>query len=114
MIKQKRECFPLKLHLLSVVLTLFFFLSFQILKSLGYNKLVLQIGNGDYEPIACQTQDFTIKYFRLKNSIQDDIHSADLIISHAGTFGSYILSNLVDIILLLIIIIITLEQDLQN
>ncbi|XP_041362506.1 UDP-N-acetylglucosamine transferase subunit ALG13 homolog [Gigantopelta aegis] len=56
----------------------------QLLKSLGYNKLVLQIGNGDYEPDALENEDFSVKCFHLKNSIQDDIQSADLVISHAG------------------------------
>ncbi|XP_071942849.1 UDP-N-acetylglucosamine transferase subunit ALG13-like [Antedon mediterranea] len=54
------------------------------LERLGYTKAVLQIGRGNFEPEEVSRTNFTLKYYRYKNSIADDIKDADLVISHAG------------------------------
>lgn len=48
--------------------------------------MVLQIGQGDYEPVGIADTRHTprVSYYRLKDSITDDIMEADLVISHAG------------------------------
>ncbi|XP_074645268.1 UDP-N-acetylglucosamine transferase subunit ALG13-like isoform X2 [Tubulanus polymorphus] len=56
----------------------------QILKSLGYTKEVLQIGRGTYEPKSSIEEDFSLQFFRYKDSIKADIENASLVISHAG------------------------------
>ncbi|KAE8608568.1 hypothetical protein XENTR_v10011534 [Xenopus tropicalis] len=56
----------------------------RILKGLGYNRLILQIGRGTIEPAPCCTSDFLLEFFRYKDSLVEDIKSADLVISHAG------------------------------
>ncbi|XP_040261510.1 UDP-N-acetylglucosamine transferase subunit ALG13 homolog [Bufo bufo] len=55
-----------------------------ILKDLGYNRLVLQIGRGTVEPQSHSTASFTLDVFRYKDSLAEDIQNADLVISHAG------------------------------
>lgn len=54
------------------------------LQALGYTTVIIQIGRGKYEPTPVSTPDFDLSYFRYKDSISKDIHSADLVISHAG------------------------------
>jgi len=48
--------------------------------------MVLQIGRGSYEPRPRSTDSFKLEYFRFKDSIAEDIHLADLVISHAGSY----------------------------
>ncbi|KAG8448242.1 hypothetical protein GDO86_015368 [Hymenochirus boettgeri] len=55
----------------------------RIIKDLGYNRMVMQIGRGTAEPKPHPSKDFTIEFFRYKDSIAEDIRNADLIISHA-------------------------------
>lgn len=55
-----------------------------ILKDLGYNRLLLQIGRGTVEPKSYSTASFTLDVFRYKDSVAEDIQNADLVISHAG------------------------------
>ncbi|XP_063793396.1 UDP-N-acetylglucosamine transferase subunit ALG13 homolog [Pseudophryne corroboree] len=55
-----------------------------ILKDLGYNRLILQIGRGTVEPKSYDTPEFTLEVFRYKDSLAEDIRNADLVISHAG------------------------------
>lgn len=55
-----------------------------ILKDLGYNRLILQIGRGTVEPKSYSTASFTLDVFRYKDSVAEDIQNADLVISHAG------------------------------
>lgn len=62
---------------------LFFFL-FQIIKCLGYNRLVLQIGRGKVVPEPFSTESFTLEVYRYKDSLKEDLDKADLVISHAG------------------------------
>ncbi|XP_077341755.1 UDP-N-acetylglucosamine transferase subunit ALG13 [Lithobates pipiens] len=55
-----------------------------ILKELGYNRMILQIGRGTVEPEPYCTPNFTMDVFRYKDSLVQDIRNADLVISHAG------------------------------
>lgn len=63
-------------------------LSTELLQALslrGYNELVLQIGKTPMIPDCTQRCGFkNISYFNLDASIAKFVHSADLIISHAG------------------------------
>ncbi|XP_064596313.1 UDP-N-acetylglucosamine transferase subunit ALG13 homolog isoform X2 [Liolophura sinensis] len=57
-----------------------------VLQVLGYTKLILQIGRGEFEPQGGQTvKDFDVEYYRYKNSLKEDVEKASLIISHAGS-----------------------------
>ncbi|XP_029463841.1 putative bifunctional UDP-N-acetylglucosamine transferase and deubiquitinase ALG13 [Rhinatrema bivittatum] len=58
--------------------------SVRVLRSLGYNELVLQIGKGSVEPEPSSSAAFTVQVFRYKGSLAEDMGRADLIISHAG------------------------------
>ncbi|CAH6780254.1 Alg13 [Phodopus roborovskii] len=58
--------------------------SLQILKSLGYNRLVLQIGRGTVVPEPFSSDSFTLDVYRFKDSLNEDLQQADLVISHAG------------------------------
>lgn len=58
--------------------------SLQILKRLGYNRLVLQIGRGTVVPEPFNTESFTLDVYRYKDSLKEDLQQADLVISHAG------------------------------
>lgn len=62
----------------------FCFVSFQIIKTLGYNRLVLQIGRGKFVPEPFSTESFTLDVYRYKDSLKEDLEEADLVISHAG------------------------------
>ena len=62
----------------------FFFFPFQIIQSLGYNRLVLQIGRGKVVPEPFSTESFTLDVYRYKDSLKEDLQKADLVISHAG------------------------------
>lgn len=54
----------------------------QLFNDLGYKKLILQIGHGNYEPNKSKLID--IEYYRLKDSIVEDLREADVVISHSG------------------------------
>ncbi|KAM5221493.1 LOW QUALITY PROTEIN: UDP-N-acetylglucosamine transferase subunit ALG13 [Ctenodactylus gundi] len=56
----------------------------QIFESLGYSRLVLQVGRGTVVPEPFSTETFTLDAFRFKDSLQEDLQKADLVISHAG------------------------------
>nr|AAI19773.1 Glycosyltransferase 28 domain containing 2 [Mus musculus] len=58
--------------------------SVQILKNLGYNQLVLQIGRGTVVPEPFSTESFTLDVYRYKDSLKEDLQQAYLVISHAG------------------------------
>ncbi|KAM6151269.1 UDP-N-acetylglucosamine transferase subunit ALG13-like [Rhynchocyon petersi] len=58
--------------------------SLQIIRSLGYSRLVLQIGRGTVVPEAFSTDSFTVEVYRYKNSLKEDLQRADLVVSHAG------------------------------
>jgi len=58
----------------------------QILRERQYTDIMMQIGRGQFEPVnTAQDFDMKVDYFRYKDSLADDIHHADLVISHAGT-----------------------------
>ena len=61
-----------------------FFFSMQQFESLGYTRLLLQIGRGTFEPETFITPRFRLEFFRYKDSIAQDIRDAALVISHAG------------------------------
>jgi len=44
----------------------------------------MQIGRGEIEPKQSFLDGFVTNFYRYKDSISDDIKSADLVISHAG------------------------------
>ncbi|PIK46742.1 hypothetical protein BSL78_16406 [Apostichopus japonicus] len=54
------------------------------LQELGYTTVTIQIGRGKFEPNPINRSNFELSYFRYKDSISQDINSADLVISHAG------------------------------
>uniref|UniRef100_F7CXN6 UDP-N-acetylglucosamine transferase subunit ALG13 n=1 Tax=Macaca mulatta TaxID=9544 RepID=F7CXN6_MACMU len=56
----------------------------QKIESLGYNRLILQIGRGTVVPEPFSTESFTLDVYRYKDSLREDIQKADLVISHAG------------------------------
>ncbi|XP_024604931.1 UDP-N-acetylglucosamine transferase subunit ALG13 homolog [Neophocaena asiaeorientalis asiaeorientalis] len=58
--------------------------SLQIIQSLGYNRLVLQIGRGKVVPEPFSTESFILDVYRYKDSLKEDLQKADLVISHAG------------------------------
>ncbi|KAM9180773.1 LOW QUALITY PROTEIN: UDP-N-acetylglucosamine transferase subunit ALG13 [Dugong dugon] len=58
--------------------------SLEIIKSLGYSRLVLQIGRGTVVPEPFSTESFTLDVYRYKDSLKEDLQKADLVISHAG------------------------------
>jgi len=52
----------------------------------------MQIGRGQFEPVStAHDSGMKVDYFRYKDSLEDDIRCADLVISHAGYLS--ILSN---------------------
>ncbi|XP_013794857.1 UDP-N-acetylglucosamine transferase subunit ALG13 homolog isoform X2 [Limulus polyphemus] len=57
----------------------------QILSGRGYEKILIQIGKGDFQPVQDDTHvEQIIEYYRYKESIESDIREASLVISHAG------------------------------
>ncbi|XP_068061319.1 UDP-N-acetylglucosamine transferase subunit ALG13-like isoform X1 [Anomalospiza imberbis] len=55
----------------------------QALQSRGYQKLVLQVGRGSL-PQPRSSSALAVEVFRFKDSLAEDLQSADLVISHAG------------------------------
>uniref|UniRef100_A0A673VEU1 UDP-N-acetylglucosamine transferase subunit ALG13 n=1 Tax=Suricata suricatta TaxID=37032 RepID=A0A673VEU1_SURSU len=56
----------------------------QIIKSLGYDRVILQIGRGKVVPEPFRTESFALDIYRYKDSLREDLQKADLVISHAG------------------------------
>lgn len=54
------------------------------LKHLGVTELVLQTGAGKYKEDELSRADISIKIFRYKSNITDEMANANLIIGHAG------------------------------
>ncbi|GBP34782.1 Putative bifunctional UDP-N-acetylglucosamine transferase and deubiquitinase ALG13 [Eumeta japonica] len=50
----------------------------------GCEELTVQIGNSDIDQATCEKDGVKIEIYRFKDSIQDDINNASLVISHAG------------------------------
>lgn len=57
----------------------------QVLRSRGYEQLVLQVGRGALEPAPSGSAAVAVESFRFKDSLARDLRRADLVISHAGT-----------------------------
>ncbi|RLV98457.1 hypothetical protein DV515_00010783 [Chloebia gouldiae] len=55
----------------------------QALQSRGYQRLVLQVGRGSL-PQPGSSSALAVEAFRFKDSLAEDLRSADLVISHAG------------------------------
>ncbi|XP_021372164.1 UDP-N-acetylglucosamine transferase subunit ALG13 homolog [Mizuhopecten yessoensis] len=56
----------------------------QVLEEKGYTSVILQTGRGISEPLSGQVGKVTVQHYQYKPNIQEDISSADLVISHAG------------------------------
>uniref|UniRef100_A0A8C2U0F1 UDP-N-acetylglucosamine transferase subunit ALG13 n=1 Tax=Coturnix japonica TaxID=93934 RepID=A0A8C2U0F1_COTJA len=56
----------------------------QVLRSRGCRQLVLQIGRGAMQPSPQHGPTFVREVFRFKESLAEELRSADLVISHAG------------------------------
>ncbi|KAM3866825.1 UDP-N-acetylglucosamine transferase subunit ALG13 [Diretmus argenteus] len=56
----------------------------QALKNRGYERLVLQVGQGSVLPHPDSCPQLKLEVFRFKDSIAEDFRRADLVISHAG------------------------------
>ncbi|XP_041979777.1 UDP-N-acetylglucosamine transferase subunit ALG13 homolog [Aricia agestis] len=54
------------------------------LQKLGCKEITMQIGNSDIEPGTYELEGVKQCLYRFKDSIEDDIRTADLVISHAG------------------------------
>jgi len=65
----------------------------QPFERLGYHSIILQIGRGIYEPEIINRKGFSMKYYRYKDSIEEDIQRASLVISHAGMANFKVLSS---------------------
>ena len=46
--------------------------------------MVIQIGNGGYEPEASAVEKFHLNWYRFKGSLKSDMSEASLVISHGG------------------------------
>ncbi|XP_056347462.1 UDP-N-acetylglucosamine transferase subunit ALG13 homolog isoform X1 [Oenanthe melanoleuca] len=55
----------------------------QALHSRGYHRLVLQVGRGSL-PQPSSSSAVAVEVFRFKDSLAEELQSADLVISHAG------------------------------
>ncbi|KAM3957086.1 UDP-N-acetylglucosamine transferase subunit ALG13-like [Aphomia sociella] len=86
MAKQYKKCFitvgTTRFDLL--VNTIFKPSTIECLKQIGCNDITFQIGHSDFKAGKYEKNGVKIDVYRLKDSIQDDIERADLIISHAG------------------------------
>ena len=54
------------------------------LRKKGFSRLVIQIGNGQYEPLRSSGKGLDIEFYRFKPSLEEDFKNADLVISHGG------------------------------
>ena len=65
------------------------FILLQAIKSKGYEKILLQIGNGSVIPQKCTISGVELDFFKFKPSIDEEIKNASLIVSHAGRIELY-------------------------
>jgi len=56
----------------------------KVLKTKGYTRLKIQYGNGAFIPPDCSLGGVQISSYRFKDSLHEDLASADLVLSHAG------------------------------
>ncbi|CAG4935439.1 unnamed protein product [Parnassius apollo] len=54
------------------------------LKQIGCKEITFQIGNSGIDPGEYEKEGIKLHLYRFKDSIQEDINKADLVISHAG------------------------------
>lgn len=54
------------------------------LKKIGCDQVIFQIGKSDVEPGNYEKEGIKLCLYRYKDSLQEDIMNADLVISHAG------------------------------
>ncbi|XP_013193604.1 UDP-N-acetylglucosamine transferase subunit ALG13 homolog [Amyelois transitella] len=67
-----------------LVKTIFLPSSIEVLKKLGCKEITFQIGNSDFETGDYERNGVKLHVYRFKDSLEEDIRSCDLIISHAG------------------------------
>ncbi|XP_059057338.1 UDP-N-acetylglucosamine transferase subunit ALG13 homolog [Achroia grisella] len=86
MVKQYTKCFitvgTTRFDLL--VKSIFKPSTIDALKQIGCKEITFQIGNSDFEIGKYERNGVIIDVYRFKDSIQDDMQNADLVISHAG------------------------------
>lgn len=62
--------------------------SVEHMTSLGFNRLVLQVGKSEYDPkhvaSLMDKYNINIEAYDYKSSIHDDIQAADVVVGHAG------------------------------
>lgn len=56
----------------------------QMVKSKGYNKMVIQTGKGSYIPTPVDDAQFHSEAYQFKESLKTDMENASLIVSHGG------------------------------
>jgi len=56
----------------------------EAIKQKGYDRMVVQYGNGPTPPPYLPTDSFTVEYYKFKPTLADDVREAALVISHAG------------------------------
>lgn len=56
----------------------------EALREIGCEELTFQIGNSAINPEEYEKEGIKLSLYRFKNSIQEDINNADVVISHAG------------------------------
>jgi len=55
-----------------------------LLQLQGYDSMLVQLGAGTYEPDDDSIPGFSVTSYRYKDSLEDDMSRAQLVISHAG------------------------------
>ena len=70
----------------------------RLLERQGFTKLLVQIGRGRCEPEMYSTKGFSLEFYRYKESLQEDMERASLIISHAGTLSKTLVEQLVQVL----------------
>ncbi|XP_062512304.1 UDP-N-acetylglucosamine transferase subunit ALG13 homolog [Corticium candelabrum] len=56
----------------------------KVLLERDYDRLLLQIGRGSFEPVSSKDSSFVVESYQFKNSLSVDLQEAKLVISHAG------------------------------
>ena len=57
----------------------------------GFDEVTLQIGNSEMQPVVEDVSFIKLDFYHFKPSISEDIHNADLVISHAGLYPSILI-----------------------
>ncbi len=56
----------------------------KVLKKLGFSRILLQIGRGEFQPPTGDKEGVKVEFYRYKDNIIEDMKNADFVISHAG------------------------------